>query len=522
MKAVLLARVSDREQELSGHSLPAQVEKLRSYGERKAIEIAEEFVFQESAGPKIRKKFESMLSYLRRNKTVRVLLCMNVDRLTRNFRDMVDLDEMRRNDGLEIHFIQEGLVLNARSSGTELFMWEAKVFIAKQYINRLSDDAKRSVDYKLNKGEWVARAPLGYLNQRDKEGHGDVVMDGERALLVKRLFEEYSTGLRSIEEIVGMAAGWGLTTRAGKKVMKTTMFTILQNPFYCGDMVLKGAIYPHRYPALISRALFAKCQDVRLGRTVKRTAQSEKPFIFRGLITCAVTGRVVISDQKKGKYNYLICGDPAKPGKKIWVPEGIVLKQVQQAIEQLHIPADVLEQLLGEMRNVFDSEKAFHRESTGELKRQITLIQTKLDKLTDLLLEDTISPDEHRVKRNALVSEREGLKDRVQQHDEGDDAFRESLESLLSLCSRAPHLFASSSVELKREMTNFVLSNLKLRGTTLCYDYKEPFNVFAEMAQKKNGDPYSTSLELVNIIRNDVKLKLIVCNTYIPPMLLAA
>ena len=58
MKAVILARVSTREQEETGHSLPAQIDSLRSYAKKKGFEVVKEFCFSESAGPKIRKKFD--------------------------------------------------------------------------------------------------------------------------------------------------------------------------------------------------------------------------------------------------------------------------------------------------------------------------------------------------------------------------------------------------------------------------------------------------------------------------------
>jgi len=94
----------------------------------------------------------------------------------------VDLDELRQHRGLEIHFVQENFVLNANASGSEMFMWEAKVFLAKQYINRLTDDAVRSFKHKVAKGEWIAKAPLGYLNAQDTAtARNTVVLDRERA-----------------------------------------------------------------------------------------------------------------------------------------------------------------------------------------------------------------------------------------------------------------------------------------------------------------------------------------------------
>ena len=221
--AVIYARVSTRDQEEFGHSIPAQLEALREYGKRHGFKVIKEFAFSESAGPKIRKKFEEVLAFLREHAvggTMPVLLCQNVDRITRNFRDAVDLDEMRLREGLEIRFTQEGLIINAESSGTDLGAWEMKVFVGKQFLNRVRDDSKRSLKYKLGRGESISYAPLGYLNCDDQLGNSVIKLDEARSMLVRRIFTEYATGAYTIGGITKKAAEWGLVTRKGKKVVQ--------------------------------------------------------------------------------------------------------------------------------------------------------------------------------------------------------------------------------------------------------------------------------------------------------------
>lgn len=118
---------------------------------------------------------------------------MNVDRVTRNFKDAVEVEDLRQN-GLEVHFVQDGFTISQNSTGNEMFMWEAKVFLAKQYLNRVREDAIRSRDYKIQNGEWTHRAPIGYLNTKDKNGKATIILDPDRAPLIRRLFVEYAKG----------------------------------------------------------------------------------------------------------------------------------------------------------------------------------------------------------------------------------------------------------------------------------------------------------------------------------------
>ena len=88
------------------------------------------------------------------------------------------------------------------------------------------------------------------------------------------------------------AREWGLRNKTRKAgfLSASQIQHILMNPFYYGEMRIKGKLYPHNYPPLIRKELFDQCEEVRLGSS-RATAirYSEKPFVFRGLIKCATS-----------------------------------------------------------------------------------------------------------------------------------------------------------------------------------------------------------------------------------------
>jgi site-specific DNA recombinase len=65
---------------------------------------------------------------------------------------------------------------------------------------------------------------------------------------------------------------------------------------------------------------------------------------------------------------------------------------------------------------------------------------------------------------------------RIEQHQKGQDEFRVTVESLLSLMSRAYEIFERSEIEQKRQLIAFVFSNLRLRGKKLEYLMRSPFH----------------------------------------------
>ena len=109
-KSVLYARVSSKEQE-EGFSIPAQLKLLLGYAQEKGFEIVQQFIDVESAKSSGRMHFGEMISFLKKNSSVKTILVEKTDRLYRNFKDYVLLEEL----DLEIHLVKENEVISKNS-----------------------------------------------------------------------------------------------------------------------------------------------------------------------------------------------------------------------------------------------------------------------------------------------------------------------------------------------------------------------------------------------------------------------
>src|SRR5437773_2514382 len=87
--AVIYSRVSSKDQEKEGFSIPAQMELLRSYAIEAGIAVLQEFVDVETARQGGRSGFGEMIAFFKKNKSCRVLLVEKTDRLYRNLKDWV-------------------------------------------------------------------------------------------------------------------------------------------------------------------------------------------------------------------------------------------------------------------------------------------------------------------------------------------------------------------------------------------------------------------------------------------------
>jgi hypothetical protein len=73
-----------------------------------------------------------------------------------------------------------------------------------------------------------------------------------------------------------------------------------------------------------------------------------------------------------------------------------------------------------------------------------------------------------------------GIEAQIEQHQKGEGDYRTTLETLISVASRASEIFERSKTEQKRGLINFVFSNLKLRGRKLEYSLRSPFDLMVD------------------------------------------
>ncbi len=185
--AILYARVSSREQEQEGYSIPAQLKTIREYASKNGFVISKEFVDIETAKMTGRKAFGEMVEFLSRSKDGRIVLVEKTDRLYRNFRDAVTLEDLET----EIHFVKENQILSKNSRSQDKLTHGLHLLIARNYVENLREEVIKGMREKAEQGIYPGRAPFGYRNNREKR---NIEIHPDNSRIVKRIFELYATG----------------------------------------------------------------------------------------------------------------------------------------------------------------------------------------------------------------------------------------------------------------------------------------------------------------------------------------
>ncbi len=478
-EAIPLSRVSSKEQ-AEGYSLEAQEERERRYCASKNLEVVQVCSFAESSTRGTRPRFRDMMKQIKARKKPIAIICDKVDRLQRGFKETPMLEELRLSGKVELHFIQENLILHKNSSSQDLMRYNFAVMMAQNYTDCISENVKRAHEQMVREGKAMGQAPLGYINVRDPETKvANIELDTSRDYLVRRLFEYYSTGLYSLNELVELAKEWRLYSKKKtfKPLLKGQIERMLKNVFYCGYAKRNDEYYEHCYPAIVSIELFMKCVDVRNGRNKQFTKITKHETVFKGLIKCPKCGCTVTPDIKKGKYIYL------KPNTKKGcdckqINENVandmvsrVFKSMSMSTKTLQPYVEVLKAHLKQSDDIQAKERLLHT-------KQLTALNTRLDRLKKVYLDGDFTREEYLAEKQSIEMEQKTLENKIAEVSTDNKEIEITLEYLLDLVSRINSLYESSRIDKKRKILKLVFSNFFLNGSKLSYEIKRPFDMF--------------------------------------------
>jgi site-specific DNA recombinase len=277
------ARVSSREQEREGYSIPAQRKLLAEYARSRGYLIVREFIDVESAKNPGRKQFCEMLRLLESDSSCRIVLVEKTDRLYRNRTDALAFEALIEKRGVEIHLVKEGRVIGKDSRSQDKFMHDIHVAVAKNYVENLKEEVKKGMREKAEQGIYPGRAPFGYRNNSLSRS---IDVHDQKAPIIKRIFELYATRNYSLTTLRKT-----VIAETGVRINRSYLDAILKNPFYIGRFVWRNVEYKGTHTPLISLELFQRVRDAFGSRNKPRYRKHR--FAFAGLLRCAYDGCTV-------------------------------------------------------------------------------------------------------------------------------------------------------------------------------------------------------------------------------------
>lgn len=483
MKAILIARVSTEEQKEAGNSLPAQVVRLERYCQNMGFEIMKTCSFDESAYSNNRSEFDAIIDLVLSQKEKIAICCDKVDRLSRNVFDkrISMLYEKALSDEIELHFVSDGQIINSQISAVEKFQFGISLGLAKYYSDAISDNVKRTIEQKLRKGEWSAKAPYGYKNISLGGDKKAIVVDEFEAHIVHKVFELYATGAYSMRLVCKK-----LKEDHGIEWSQSFLHKLYNNPFYHGVMRMNKKLYPHNYPPIVSETLF---QDVH---KVKRSYNQKKncykyggyPYLYRGLMRCGDCGLAITPERHKG-HVYYHCTQHHGKHNATWFREEKITEALGSAFKSLQMPKEVITQIIDTLAEVHENKIDFREKELAKLTQEQTKTTKMMDNLYMDKLQGSITESAYDRFYQTLRDKVTDINIRLEQLQEADDNYYITSKYLLNLANRAYDLFISSEVEERRQLIKLVLSNLRIEGENIVWELHKPFDMIKKNASRR-------------------------------------
>ncbi len=472
MNAVLYARVSSREQEQEGYSIPAQLKLLHEYASRNGIEIAEEFIDVETAKSTGRKHFGKMIEFLKRSRKCRVVLVEKTDRLYRNFRDAVTLEDL----DAEIHFVKENQVLSKNSRSQDKLAHGLHLLIARNYVENLREEVIKGMREKAEQGIYPGRAPLGYRNNKaDRK----VEPHPENAAIVMRIFELYASGKHSLATL-----RTAIRTETGKIINRAYLHTILNNRFYLGEFQWSGKVYSGKHQTFITPQLFETVQAVMRGPNKPKYGKQD--IAFRGLMTCAHDHCTVTAELKKAKYVYYRCSGYRGKCDLPRFREEQISEKLGQVLKDIHIPDDVLAQMQESLAQDCQCVEREAKAQGQQLEQRLTGIRRRMDQAYTDKLDGKIPADFWERKMADWRSEERQIQMAITGLKETNCEDRVlSAQRILELANKAYFLYVTRKPAEQAELLRKVLLNCEIDGVSVYPSYRKPFDLIFKRAKTK-------------------------------------
>ncbi len=480
-RAVFYARVSSKEQEKEGFSIDAQVKLLKEYAAREGLSVVKEFIDAETAKEAGRTNFDGMVAFLKATPRVRTILVEKTDRLYRNIKDWVTLDEL----DVKIHLVKEGAVLSGDSKSSEKFMHGIKVLMAKNYTDNLSEETKKGMLEKAEQGIWPSAAPLGYRNVDGANGKRVIEADPEVAPHVTKMFKWYAQGGLALRDVSKKARESGFSYRkSGKSVPTSTVHKILRNRLYMGEFEWNGVVYQGSHQPLITRDLWERVQDIMDERNNTKHRRRKHNFAFSGLIACGHCGCSIIGEIKKKRYVYYHCTGYKGKCEEPYVREEVLEEKFGALLDRLVFNDDILGWIRDALHESHADERREHEETIKRLRAEHDRLQNRIHAAYVDKLDGTIEATFFEKVSKGWRAEQERCLRDIERHQGADQAYLENGVLLVELAQNAKRLFEKQDAREKRRLLNFLVSNSTWRDGELTATLRQPFDMIAEATAK--------------------------------------
>jgi hypothetical protein len=289
---------------------------------------------------------------------------------------------------------------------------------SKYYSDNLSENVKRGIRQKLRRGEWLARAPLGYINNLKTR---NIEPDSFKAKVLAKLFKDFADGKESVNSLRQRLSFYGMVNHNGGLCSKSLIYYTLKNPVYIGKIKHKEEIFEGTFQPIISNEIFEAVQ-ARLNQNSRpRKSKNKHGFPFTELLKCGECGCSITAQYGKGNggiYRYYRCSKKKQACSQGYLQEHQVAEQLQAELKKIILPESWYEAGLEQIQKLAGEEKQGQQALIQNIGNALIEIKRKLNTLVNGFLEGIIERDTYLKKKEELIIKKGDLEEQSKQFGE--------------------------------------------------------------------------------------------------------
>jgi len=469
MNAAIYLRVSTKEQAAKdeaaeGYSIPAQREACLRHIAERGWNLAGEFT---DAGESARTADRPMLKALLRRVAeggIGAVVVHKIDRLARSMEDHVAIRAAFRHAGVQLVSVTE----NIEETASGRLVEGIHALMAEFYSANLASEIRKGMTQKAKMGGWPSRAPIGYLNVREKVAGRDVSkveFDPERANLVREAFRLYATGEYSVLELQAAMHAKGLTSpfakKAGAPMSASKLAEMLANPFYLGVVEWGGTRYEGQHRPLVSQSLFDRVQDVLRAHDRVGVRHRRHDHYLKGLLFCGECGRRLSLTLAKGTYLYFYClgqrGQARTGCRQPYILAGDAETFVEDVYGRVELPPAWVSRLTEELEAEIAERQAVAAERQAALAKKLAKLSDERQKLLSAFYANAIPLDLLKHEQDRITAQERGAKQELDVAETDLDGWRDVLRTAIKLAGNCHAAYLKARPSVRRRFNQAVL-----------------------------------------------------------------
>ena len=271
-----------------------------------------------------------------------VILIKDLSRLGRNNAGTLQLIDFFEEYGVRV------LTADGRfDSLVDNDMVGIETWVNERYIRDISRKIRSSLRFKIQRGEYLGKAPFGYRKSGIEKNR--LVIDESEAHIVRLIYKLYLSGM-GYTAISKYLEEKGYSSPRNKGWNRITVRRILCSRVYIGDTVQgvsekvsfkskktrrlpesRWVITEGTHDALIPRKMFDEVQALRQSRAGGRKVQGRKRHILSSIIFCGDCGSAMYARKRSRGIAY-ICGNYCRNGRDACTSHFIYEKEIIEHI----------------------------------------------------------------------------------------------------------------------------------------------------------------------------------------------